>query len=392
MALLKQNMSKPKPRTSILIAGAYRKSEAYPNVLYRIRSLIAHPHALVKEINCSLLTTNHQNKNGARTSKNPVLLFICHIAVYVKIILHCDAKRLYVPYPSIFLQFAISLLPRILRPDVIILDAFISLYDTIVLDRDFIRKESWLAKLLFSVERRAFNTADHVIVDTEINRYYYSKLYALPLKKFVPIPLATDETIFKPTPYTPKKDNTCRVLFIGTLIPLHGIRTIIAAIDALEEHQNISFHIIGNGQDDNYLSEYASKNPVNFTWTIDWCSSEMLYLEIAKSDICLGIFGSTPKTQRVCPYKIYHYARVGRAIITAKTEWTDSISANGIEMPFMLVDANDPDQLADKILQLTHSPKMRLSLANKSKEYYMHELLTAKSTEKLLELFEEELI
>jgi glycosyltransferase involved in cell wall biosynthesis len=385
-------MSKPKSRTSLLIAGAYRKSEAYPNVLYRIRSLMAHPHALVKEINCSLLATNHQNKNGAQTSKNPVLLFICHIAVYVKIILHCDAKRLYVPYPSIFLQFAISLLPKILRPDFIILDAFISLYDTIVLDRDLVRKESWLAKLLFSVERRAFNTADHVIVDTEINRCYYSKLYALPLKKFVPIPLATDETIFKPTPYIAKKDNTCRVLFIGTLIPLHGIRTIIAAIDTLKEHQNISFHIIGNGQDDTYLSEYASKNPVNFTWTIDWCSSEILYSEIAKSDICLGIFGSTLKTQRVCPYKIYHYARVGRAIITAKTEWTNSINTDEIEMPFILVDANDSDQLADQILQLACAPEMRLCLANKSREFYLHQLSIEKSTEKLVKLFEEALI
>tara|TARA_R110002072_G_scaffold100107_5_gene220410 strand:+ start:33726 stop:34883 length:1158 start_codon:yes stop_codon:yes gene_type:complete len=381
-------MSNLKTPIAILVAGTYKKSEAYPNVLFRIQSLIEHPHTIVKEINCCFLAKKQKNNNNVRAFNNPFRLFLCHIMVFVRIILHYRAKRLYIPYPSIFLQYSISLLPKILRPDFIILDAFISLYDAIVLDRELIRKESWSAKLIFSIERRAFNTADHVIVDTKNNADYYSSLFNLSLEKFVPIPLATDERVFQPTPYIAEKDSVCRVLFIGTLIPLHGIRTIIAAIDILKEHQNISFHIIGDGQDAAYVSKYASQKSKYFTWNKSWCSSEELALEITRSDICLGIFGSTNKTQRVCPYKIYHYARIGRPIITAKTEWVDSIFINSNEMPFSLVDANDPSQLADQILQLARAPKMRLSLANKSSDFFASQLSVSKSTEKLIRLFE----
>tara|TARA_R110002094_G_scaffold210511_1_gene180923 strand:- start:14 stop:583 length:570 start_codon:yes stop_codon:yes gene_type:complete len=188
-------MSNLKTPTAILVAGTYKKSEAYPNVLFRIQSLIQHPHIIVKEINCRFLAKKHKNNNNVRAFNNPFRLFLCHIIVFVRIILHCRAKRLYIPYPSIFLQYSISLLPKTLRPDFIILDAFISLYDAIVLDRELIRKESWSAKLIFSIERRAFNTADHVIVDTKNNADYYSSLFNLSLEKFVPIPLATDERV-----------------------------------------------------------------------------------------------------------------------------------------------------------------------------------------------------
>lgn len=372
---------------AILVAGTYKKSEAYPNVLFRIQSLIEHSHTKVKEINCCFLSKKHKNNNNVRAFNNPFRLFICHSIVFTRIILHCRAKRLYIPYPSIFLQYSISLLPKILRPDFIILDAFISLYDSIVFDRKLIKKENWLAKLIFNIERRAFNTADYVIVDTKNNSDYYSSLFDLPLEKFVPIPLATDERVFQPTPYIAEKDSVCRVLFIGTLIPLHGIQTIISAIKMLNEHEEISFHIIGDGQDAAYASKYASQKPKYFTWNKNWCSSEELALEITKSDICLGIFGSTNKTQRVCPYKIYHYARIGRPIITAKTEWVDSISIDRNEMPFSLVDANDPRQLADKILQLARAPKMRFSLANKSRNFFASQLSVSNSTEKLIRLF-----
>jgi glycosyltransferase involved in cell wall biosynthesis len=377
-------MSKPKS-ISLLIAGVYTKSEAYPNVVYRIHSLIEHSHILVKEINCGLLNKN--NNEQIRTAKNPILFFICHTSVYLKVIFHHNEQYLYIPYPSIFLQTLISLLPKILKPEFIIIDAFISLYDTIVIDRKLISKKNWLAKLIYIIEHRAFTTANYVIVDTICNRNYYSTLYHLPLSKFIPIELATDEINFKPLLYKAENHEMCQILFIGTLIPLHGIQIIIKAIKILEQHKNLQFKIIGDGQDASYIENYLKSNPDNLIWQRNWHSSEMLSSEIAKADICLGIFGTTPKTQRVCPYKIYHYSRIGRSVITAKTEWTNLISADEDKIPFMLVNSNDPEDLADKILDLANSPTKRLSLANKSQTFYVNHLSVMSSTNKLIELF-----
>lgn len=362
------------------IAGAYIKSEAYPNVLYRIRSLTEHPRILIKELHCSLLKNVKRPDNKLRTSGNPLQFVLCHFLVLVKFLFHRRHKIIYLPYPAIFFQYLVSLLPKRMRPEVTIIDAFISIYDTVVMDRRILAEDTWLAKLLFIIEHRAFNSADYILVDTGCNRDYYARMYNLNRDKFIPVPLATDERTFRPTPYTAGKNEYCQILFIGTLIPLHGIQTIITAIKQLNNNHNLAFHIIGDGQDAAFIQDYAAMNPERFRWSRDWYSSARLNSAIINADICLGIFGSTPKTQRVCPYKIYHYARVGRPIITAKTEWTDSIVKSGAENPFLLVDSNNPGQLAENILSLAHSPAMRLALADKSREFYENQLSVSAST------------
>lgn len=377
-------MTKSGSSKTIFITGAYIKSDAYQNVKYRISALANHPDISIKEISCNFLNTD----NRIRTNK--IKLLICHVISLFKIIFIIKNKNLYIPYPAIFFQYMLSYLPRIIKPKLTIIDGFISLYDTAVIDRQITDPNLWKSKLLYKVEKRVFESADYIIVDTEINREYYADLFHISPDKFVPIPLATNEIDFQAATYTPNNTSSCRVLFIGTLIPLHGIDTIIKTIEILKEYKNISFHIIGDGQDAKYVEDYISNNSKNLTWKRDWCTSQELNLEIAKSDICLGIFGSTLKAQRVCPYKIYHYSRVGRAIITSKTEWTDSIETNENKLPFALIDSNNATQLADKILKLAHAPDDRESLAIKSQEYYLQHLSVNKSTQQLVELFKQE--
>ena len=368
------------------ITGAYAKNDAYPNVSCRITALKEHPYILAQEINCNLLANGERSGKLIRTSGNPVLFLICHLLVFTRFLFSRRPKNVYIPYPAIFFQFLISLLPNKMKPEFTILDAFISIYDTVVIDRRLIKQGTWLARLLFKIEQRAFSTAGKVLVDTSCNREYYASLFNIPPDKFVPVPLATDEHAFRPAPYMITRNKSIRILFIGTLIPLHGIQTIIRAINQLNEHHDLDFHIIGDGQDAGFVQAHAAGNPHHFQWSRDWHNSTKLNSAITDADICLGIFGSTSKTQRVCPYKIYHYARVGRPVITARTEWTESIIQSGIEMPFLLVECNESEQLADSILSLARSPDMRLSLADKSQNFYRHHLAVKESTGKLYSL------
>lgn len=377
------------PAISLLIAGAYIKSEAYPNVLYRIGALIDHSSISATEIKCRLLTDDSMAPERNVVKRRYIRLLLCNVPAFFRVLLRRKIDCLYIPYPSIFLQFFLSLLPPALKPRKVIIDAFISLYDTMVIDRGILGKNSLAAKVLFAVERRAFITSDFVAVDTSFNADYYSELFGIPSSRFVPVPLATNETAFRPTPYISDNQQACRILFIGTLIPLHGIRTIISAMNMLEEHKNISFHIIGDGQEAAYLEYYSSGNPDNFVWDRRWYSAEELNSAIADSDICLGIFGTTCKAQRVCPYKIYHYTRVGRPVITARTKWTDSIISDENRMPFSLVNPGDPEQLANRILALVNDADRRLAMAEQSHVFYLAHLSVAESTKKLVTLMED---
>lgn len=263
------------------------------------------------------------------------------------------------------------------------MDGFISLYNTVVNDRKLWSPNALLSRLLYKLERHAFIKADIVLVDTPQNAEFYSKLFNLSSAHFLALPLATNETNYIPTPYSPSRER-CRVLFIGTLVPLHGIRTIIEAARRLASRRDIEFKIIGDGADAPIL-QAAIADLANVTWQRRWCSAEELANEIKASDICLGVFGDTDKTQRVCPYKIYSYSSIGRAIITGNTDWLQSAVGSATSPSFLGVPVNNPPALADAIAFLADAPQERTRLAELARNFYTTHLSNAASM-RVLEL------
>jgi len=264
------------------------------------------------------------------------------------------------------------------------MDGFISLYDTVVNDRKLWSPNTLMSRLLYKLERHAFIKADIVLVDTPQNAIFYSKLFNIPAAHFFSLPLATNEVDYTPTPYSPSGER-CRVLFIGTLVPLHGIRTIIEAARRLASREDIEFQIIGDGADAPLIQAHAG-DLVNVTWQRRWFSAEELAREIKASDICLGVFGDTDKTQRVCPYKIYSYSSIGRAIITGNTGWLQSTAGSPHSPhspPFLGVPVNNPSALADAIAFLADAPQERIRLAESARNFYATHLSNAASMQLL---------
>jgi glycosyltransferase involved in cell wall biosynthesis len=372
-------------KIDLLILGVHLKSESYPNVLFRIQDLLNHSGLEIQEINVPMWTASTQPKHGRkRLFRNPFRAVTSHLTVLFRYLCSGYRSSVYIPYPSILLQFLITLLPARSRPSNIVLDGFISLYDTIVIDRGLIRRESLPGKLIYRIEKRALAGADSIIVDTEQNRAYLAELFRISPGKIHAIALSTDEITYAPTPYNPN-NSICRVLFIGTLIPLHGIDVIVKAMNFLRNNREIEFHIIGTGQEAHILKAYQQTSPQNMKWTGTWQSSKELAEEIRKADICLGIFGVTGKTQRVCPYKIYAYSCVGRAIITARTEWTDSLGAQSAEY-FTLVQPESGQEIVERILELKDSRQLRSIQAKNSHRFYQQHLLNRYAVNHLIRI------
>jgi glycosyltransferase involved in cell wall biosynthesis len=370
-------------KIDLLILGVHLKSESYPNVLFRIQDLLNHSGLEIQEINVPMWTESTQPQHGRkRLFRNPFQVVTSHLTVLYRYLRSGYRSSVYIPYPAILLQFLITLLPARSRPSNIVLDAFISLYDTIVIDRGLIRRELLPGKLIYRTEKRALAGADSIVVDTEQNRTYLAELFGISTGKIHAIPLSTDEITYAPTPYNPNNP-ICRVLFVGTLIPLHGIDVIVKAMNFLRNNREIEFHIIGTGQEAHILKAYQQTSPQNMKWTRTWKSSEELAEEIRKADICLGIFGVTGKTQRVCPYKIYAYSCVGRAIITAGTKWTDSLEDKSAEY-FTLVQPGNAQELAERILSLKESTELRSIQAKNSHQFYQQHLKNQYAVKQLI--------
>lgn len=373
----------------VTILGVHVKSAGYPNVTFRIRDLLRSPMLHVQEINFPFGTSP-----GTRDSHlwiwKPLhgmwlvlRLFYAHLHVMSVYFFRGRPRRLYVPYPAVIVLFCLSLLPRGWRPACVMADCFISLYDTAITDRKLFSPNSWLARLLKSLESQAYRVADRIIVDTDLNARYFIETFGLDSLKLMALPLSIDENHFRPAPYQPST-NTCTVLFIGTFVPLQGVDVIAGALMMLESRRDLRFRLIGTGQTAKTVAGiFNNQHPANVEWITRWMPSEELAREIRDADICLGIFDAGPKAQRVWPLKNYAYMAVGRAMITADTLQARQILRRTDVTPFMTVPAGDPTALVEAITQLAGDSDRRRMYAENARRFYERELSSQKAVEQI---------
>ena len=357
---------------TLTILGVHVKSDGYPNVLWRLRELMEHPQLQhrVREINAPF-----RRPPGTAAKRRNGFIFGAwqfawsHVKVIAGYLWHRPRGVVYIPYPAVFVLFFLSLLPTGWRPRKLIVDAFISLHDTVVNDRKMVAPDGALAFLLKCVETRAYRTADVVVVDTQLNAVFFRACFGLGPGKVVALPLSIDDSAYYFSPYQ-ANGSICRVLFIGTFVPLQGVEVIAQAIKLLAGVAGLQFILIGTGQTAVTVRKLLRDGPNNWVWHEEWRSPQELGEEIRNADICLGIFGAGEKTQRVWPFKNYAYMAAGRAIITGDTLCARNLARLADEPPFTCVPVNDASALAHAIEYLAERPVLRAQLALRSRAFY----------------------
>ncbi|KAA2284925.1 glycosyltransferase family 4 protein [Arenimonas fontis] len=226
-------------------------------------------------------------------------------------------SRIYAPYPAIFLLWWLSWVPRRLRPKVMA-DAYVSLWDSAFRDRRVGRESGLLSRLVRRFEGRALRAAHCVLVDTVANRELYIAEFGIAPSRIRAIPLAIDPVeVPARSNGTDTDTGALKVLFIGTLVPLHGIRVVADAIRRLAgARDRFEFTIVGDGQDAEALEQLKAEGGGQFTWVRGWQSIDGVLRHIATADLCLGVFGGEGKAARVLPFKVYLALAAGRAVVT----------------------------------------------------------------------------
>lgn len=238
----------------------------------------------------------------------------------------------------------------IIRNKPIVFDAFLSLYDSMVIDRKKVEIGSFVARTLFSVEKTAFKNADSILLDTHEHIRYISELFKIPKNKFIRVPIGADDSVFK---RVKKFGSLHKVVWWGTCIPLQGVQYILEAAKKLPGYQ---FTMIGG---------HTPGIERNVRW-LPFISYENLPGIIAEHGIALGIFGDTQKTRRVIPNKVYEAWAMGMPLITAKTKALKEVAL--LSNPFMIEPANS-DALVDAIKRLAADRKTADVLAEDGYQY-----------------------
>jgi len=239
-------------------------------------------------------------------------------------------------------QFDVVLARLLYRRSRIVLDLMIFAVDTA---RDRGTSRGLKLRVLAALDGLAVHCADVVVLDTE------EQLELLPERArhktvIVPVGASADWFAAADNGAPRASPGLLSVVFFGVYTPLQGAVVIGQALARLAERRDITVTMIGSGQDYPATREAAQAN-TQITW-LEWLEAEDLVRLVAAHDVCLGIFGDSPKAQRVVPNKVFQGAAAGCAIVTSDT----APQRRMLDEAALYVPPGDPAALADALTAL----------------------------------------
>ena len=215
-------------------------------------------------------------------------------------------------------QFVLPFVGKKFKGKTVVVDFFISVYDTLICDRKKFKEGGFVAKLSHWMDTITIKNAKHVISDTKAHAKYFESEFCGMHEKFETIYLEADPQIYYLRPQNKPielKDKFV-VLYFGSILPLQGVNIVLDAIRELKNRSDIYFDIIGPISD-----KYEKPIQDNAHYT-EWISQEELAEHIAKADLCLaGHFDNTiEKAKRTIPGKAYIYEMMKKTMILGDGE------------------------------------------------------------------------
>jgi glycosyltransferase involved in cell wall biosynthesis len=232
----------------------------------------------------------------------------------------------------------------------VLFNPLVSLHETLVEDRARFRDGSAAARLLRRLDTASLRRADLVVADTEQNARHLAALAGLEPERLAVCFVGAEERVFRPTWSPPQ---SFHVLFVGKLIPLHGLETILAAAQLAPE---LRFRVVGSGQ----LEALLHRRPGNVDW-VPWVEYERLPEELGRAGCALGVFGASAKAGRVIPNKAFQALACGTPLVTADTPAARELLRDGKDA--LLVPPGDPAALAAALRRLAEQPELATQLS-----------------------------
>src|SRR5712691_3904329 len=237
---------------------------------------------------------------------------------------------------------------RAARGRPIVFNPLVSLADTLVADRGRFSSGGLAARALTAVDRRAFRAADLVVADTAAHAEHLARVTGA--GRIETCFVGAEERLFRPG-WEPGDSFTA--LFIGKLIPLHGLETILAAASLAPE---LRFRLIGSGQ----LGRLLDDRPANVEH-VPWVEYEHLPAELHRASCALGIFGTSGKASRVIPNKAFQAIACGTPLVTAGTPAARELLRDGESA--LLVPPGNAEALAAALRRLAADPTLADALS-----------------------------
>ncbi len=269
----------------------------------------------------------------------------------------------------------------------LLLDAYLSVYNSVVHERKLARPGSLKARLIYALERTACRLPDRVLLDTQAHIAYFCELYGLPESRFVRVPIGADDRFFQPGNISRPGERPFRIVYHGKYIPTAGVEHILRAAALLADDPMFSFEFIGEGEgkaEAHHLADSLGLPNVTF---LGWMEKEELVNHLRAADVCLGNFGDTPQAQRAVSNKVYEGLALGLPVLTADTPANREVVRHG-ETAYLCPVA-DPEALAAALRTLKADPDLRARLSAAGLAHFRQHFTPAAVGHRVLAALEE---
>lgn len=262
-----------------------------------------------------------------------------------------------------FLVF-VTLFPRLLGSKVIL---YMFENTTALFVSGFKMKPNHIAaKLLRFIAKISAGYAHSVFVsDGPLHKKDVESL-GIPGDKVTMVLNVPDDSVFNLQPASVTADgNYFRLVVVSSVLKRYGIQTLVKAVPLLlKDIPEIRVDIVGDGEHRPILEQMARdlgvEGYINFTGTIAY---EKVPDYIARADV-----GVAPMIDDVgAPNKIFEYIALGKATVASDLPGVRAVFDDKCVLSFQPGDERD---LANRILELYHSPEKRASLSLAAQTLY----------------------
>lgn len=270
-----------------------------------------------------------------------------------------------------YLSPFVAVIAKICSRKPVVYNAGNSLYEAYVLDRQTSSRYSPVSWWIWFVDYLAFKFADMVLLESESQKEFISKIFHPKASKLKVVLTPADGEVFHPDASV-RKLPTFTVLFRGMLLPGTGVEYVLEAARLLKG-EDIDFRLNAWGQLLPHVKTFIGKYKLNrVRLNTVFLEPSDLRKAMLECHVMLGQFSSNERLERTIQHKNSEAMALGMPFITRDSRSNRELLADGKDCLF--VPSADARALADKILFLKAHPEVREKLSKGARETYLQRL------------------
>ena len=255
---------------------------------------------------------------------------------------------------------------RLLRKRIIV-DFYVSVYDTVVLDRKWFKSRSFFAKIAGMIDRLFIKCSTALIFLNKAEKEYYLRVSGVKTaskKKIFIIPVGVDARDPVQNHFVNGDSKILKICWWGSYQPLHGLEKIIRAAKIIKEKRlNVRWYLFGNDEKKSLvyrrlLDELSLQDVCTISNDYTFANGKLELFLTDNCDLALSVFGDSEKSRTVLPNKTLDACAMRCLLLSGNSKAT----AEYFDDSSLFLCGRTPEEIAKTVETIYYSDKEQLKV------------------------------